>query len=213
MIYDFLNEEYYPDYNWGPELFDFYREEVEQYGSIPFYINDSEAYIYYEDGTLEIMPFVSERLNEWFNDAWSPVFKDWFEKHSGLEVIYMVDSANNTPLLKENIEKNKKFLNSIIGEDFENRIEQITSSYDMPMVFDNFIYGHTLNRWLNHWGPMYLFHFRNRSYLYQDRGVWEWFMDDRGWEYTDDEIIERLGIKILGLRFSDILDMYFKEED
>ncbi|MFM7988466.1 MAG: hypothetical protein ACKPKO_55055, partial [Candidatus Fonsibacter sp.] len=28
LIYEFLNDDFYPDYNWGPELFDFYREDV-----------------------------------------------------------------------------------------------------------------------------------------------------------------------------------------
>jgi len=101
IIYSFLQDDFYPDYNWGPELFDFYREDVEQYGSVPFYINDSEAYVYYDDGTLEIMPWVCEKLNEYFNDLWYSVFKSWFEENSGLKVSMMVDSRNNNRLLQE----------------------------------------------------------------------------------------------------------------
>ena len=53
------------------------------------------------------------------------------------------------------------------------------------------------------------------NYLYQDRGDFEWFMsdDENCTDYVDDEIPERLGISILGLRFSDIVDMYFQEEE
>ncbi len=87
LIYEFLNDDFYPDYNWGPELFDFYREDVKEHGLIPFYINDSEAYVYYDDGTLEIMPWVCEKLNEYFNDLWYSVFKSWFEENSGLKVM------------------------------------------------------------------------------------------------------------------------------
>jgi hypothetical protein len=32
IIYSFLQDDFYPDYNWGPELFDFYREDVEEHG-------------------------------------------------------------------------------------------------------------------------------------------------------------------------------------
>ena len=104
LIYEFLNDDFYPDYNWGPELFDFYREDVKEHGLIPFYINDSEAYVYYDDGTLEIMPWVCEKLNEYFNDLWYSVFKSWFEENSGLKVSMMVDPRNNNRLLQESID-------------------------------------------------------------------------------------------------------------
>ena len=29
FIYQYLTENYYPDYNWGPELHDFYREDYQ----------------------------------------------------------------------------------------------------------------------------------------------------------------------------------------
>jgi hypothetical protein len=111
IIYDFLENEYYPDYNWGPELFDFYREDVEKYGSITFYIDDSVSYYYYENGTLEIMPSVYERLNSWFNDSWPPVFKKWFEENSGLKVKRVV-TEDDTTLINEssNKDKNKKLI-------------------------------------------------------------------------------------------------------
>jgi hypothetical protein len=103
LIYGFLQDDFYPDYNWGPELFDFYREDVEQYGSVPFYINDSEGYVYHDDGTLEIMPWVCKKLNDYFNDLWVPVFKDWFEEHSGLKVDRIVDSSDNKVMLGESV--------------------------------------------------------------------------------------------------------------
>jgi len=104
LIYEFLNDDFYPDYNWGPELFDFYGEDVKEHGLITFYINDSEAYVYYDDGTLEIMPWVCEKLNEYFNDLWYSVFKSWFEENSGLKVSMMVDPRNNNRLLQESID-------------------------------------------------------------------------------------------------------------
>ena len=214
IIYDFLEDEYYPDYDWGPELFDFYREEVEEYGGIGFLINDSEGYYYYDDGTLEVLPWVCERLDSWFNNAWQPVFKKWFEEHSGLKVDRIVTDNHITTLNESpNIDKNKKLINSIVGIDFSNNIQQITSSYDIPIRFDGCVGWESVRRWLNYFGPMYKFEFDGTEYLYQDRGDFEVFIDDDCYEYVDNEIPEKLGIAILGLRFSDIIDMYFEEEE
>lgn len=114
-------------------------------------------------------------------------------------------------LLIEN--KNKKFLTKIIGIDFTDKIKQITSSYDVPMEFDDGIAPSTINMYLNHWGPMYLFELDGVKYLYQNRGDFEMFIDEEGYDYVDDEIPEQLGISVLGLRFSDIINMYFNEEE
>jgi hypothetical protein len=213
IIYGFLKDDFYPDYDWGPELFDFYDEEVRVFGSTTFHIDDDEAYTYYDDGTLEIMPWVCEKLNEYFNDSWYSVFKGWFEENSGLKVDRIVDSTNNNELLQESIDKNKKFLKDSFGVDFSDRIQQITSTYDVPMSFDNGIGSDMIKRYLNFWGPMYLFELDGVKYLYQDRGEFEWFIDEEGFEMVDNEIIEKLGIGIMGLTFSDIIDMYFEEEE
>jgi len=213
IIYNFLKDEYYPDYNWGPELFDFYREDVEEYGSIAFYINDSEGYIYYDDGTLEVLPWVSERLDSWFNNAWQPVFKKWFEENSGLKVNRIVTDDHTTTLNEStNIDKNKKLITDIVGFDFSNNIQQITSTYDVPMEFDECPYGELIGRYLNIWGPMYLFELDGVKYLYQDRGDYEMFLcADSCSYYTENQIPEKLGIYILGLKFSDIIDLFFEE--
>jgi hypothetical protein len=59
---------------------------------------------------------------------------------------------------------------------------------------------------------MYLFELDGIKYLYQDRGF-EFFIDENGFDYVDGEIPEKLGIDEMGLRFSNIIDLYFKEED
>ena len=93
FIYQYLTENYYPDYSWGPKLFDFYAEEVRVYGSFHFEIDDLEGYAYLGewDGydnlyTLFICNWVINDLNNLFNDKWVPIFKRWFEDNSGLEV-------------------------------------------------------------------------------------------------------------------------------
>ena len=109
-------------------------------------------------------------------------------------------------------EKNKRFLKKKLGIDFTNGIQQVTSTYDVPMEFDNGIGPDSIRRYLNNFGPMYLFEYDGIKYLYQDRGF-EFFIDDNGFDYVDGEIPEMLGIGEMGLRFSDIIDLYFNEED
>lgn len=93
IITNYLDYNIHPDYNWGPDLFDFYEKDVKEYGFHVFYINDTPAYEYLGeyDGydflyRLGIMDFVSDKLTSLFGDLWIPVFKEWFEKNSNLEV-------------------------------------------------------------------------------------------------------------------------------
>ena len=40
VILKYLDKYIEPDYSWGPELHDFYKEDIERYGSYDFVIND-----------------------------------------------------------------------------------------------------------------------------------------------------------------------------
>lgn len=88
FIYEYLSEHYYPDYNWGPELHDFYKKDVEKYGFHDFEINDKRAYGYRGGGINQLLvrKWVADDLNNLFGDAWKPVFIKWFEDNSGLPV-------------------------------------------------------------------------------------------------------------------------------
>ena len=129
---------------------------------------------------------------------------------------YIIKESQYVHLL-ENLEKNKKFLTNLMGIDFTGKIKQVTSSYDVPMEFDDVIGPDGIRRYLNFWGPMYLIEIDGMRFLYQDRVHtdvrFEWFLGEDGIDYVDNEIPEKLGIDIIGLRFSDILDMYFNEEE
>jgi len=61
--------------------------------------------------------------------------------------------------------------------------------------------------------PMYLFELDGYEYLYLDMGDHEKFIDEKGNIFIENEIPERLGIDVMGLKFSDIIDFYFSEED
>ena len=114
--------------------------------------------------------------------------------------------------LNENVDKNKKFLIDYLGEDFTNGIEQITSQYDIPYELKSRLDYPTLRRMMNFWGPMYLVNINGKKYLYQDRDDYEWFMDNEGGSYVDGEILEEIGIGVMGLKFSHIIDIFFNED-
>ena len=123
---------------------------------------------------------------------------------------YLIKESQYVYLL-ENSEKNKKFLTKLMGVDFTDKIQKVTSSYDVPMEFDEGISPELIKMFLNHWGDMYLFDLDGKKYLYQDRDEFEWFLGEDGYDYVDNEITEKLNIDVMGLRFSDIIDMYFNE--
>lgn len=93
LIYQYLTENYYPDYNWGPKLHNFYKKDIKQYGLYEFLVNDVPSYVYLGewDGydylyTLSISEWIVDELTTMFGDKWIPTFKKWFEDNSGLEV-------------------------------------------------------------------------------------------------------------------------------
>lgn len=96
-ILNYLKANYYPDYDWGPELL--YKEEVKKYGGIEFNINDQVNYEYsreLNDGILHIYSMVTEPLYNLFGYKWVPIFKEWFEENTGLKVneVMFVDNED-----------------------------------------------------------------------------------------------------------------------
>ena len=157
---------------------------------------------------------------EWNGDT-SSLFKTFISKKCGGNVLKINDSLlSDYPefgsyvqkTIDESYGKEKNFLKDNFGFDFSGKIKQITSSYDVPWVFDSCLSAASITLYLNRLGPMYLFELDGVKYLYQDRGDFEWFMSDGCWEYVDNEIPEQLGIAEMGFTFSDILNMYFEED-
>ena len=114
--------------------------------------------------------------------------------------------------IKESLEKNKKFLIKTMGVDLTDNIQMVNSRYDVPTEFDEGISPDLIKRMLNNWGPMYLFNLNGKDYLYQDRGEYEWFIDTEGFEFVDNEIIEKLGVDVLGMDFSDLIKVFYTED-
>lgn len=92
-IYKYLDENWYPDYGWN-SLID-YQHEVDEYGSITFYVNDKLTFDYtkYENDykKLDIYPILYNEMEELFSiddddDEWVKLIGKWFEKNTGLKV-------------------------------------------------------------------------------------------------------------------------------
>ncbi len=95
-IVNYLDENFYPDYGWVSQ--EDYSNEINKYGSYDFYINDEPRYTFsVGDGVSELYVRDStiEPLSDLFGDFWIPVFKEWFEKNTGLKVDSMVDGYFN----------------------------------------------------------------------------------------------------------------------
>jgi len=166
----------------------------------------------YGEGIDAIIEYLGNHMNkmgfEKFMDKYGNFVEDLFGSISNF--LKSLKKKN----IEESFDKNKKFLKNILGVDFLNGIKQITSSNDVPTTFDECLYSDSIRKYLNFFGPMYMFELNGINFLYQDRGDYEWFMtDDDCTDYVDDEIIEQLGIAIMGLSFSDIIDMFFEDEE
>jgi len=108
-IIDYLDDTFTPDYGWGNNTrHGSYKEDVDRYGDVVFFIDDQDTYIYfgcnanagpedeyfagygylhnYECPLLLVYPREGEMLTRMFGDRWLPVFKKWFENNTKLEV-------------------------------------------------------------------------------------------------------------------------------
>jgi len=106
----------------------------------------------------------------------------------------------------------KDFIRKQFNVDLSNKIEIITNKWELPMEFDRIITSDTLNRYLNHHGPMFVITTRKNMYLIQNRGKdgW-WIVNQNDYKVSDFDIMKELGIESLGLKVGDLIDEYFQE--
>lgn len=107
----------------------------------------------------------------------------------------------------------KDIIKSNFGVDLTNKIHMVTSKWELPEEFDFFINPRVLNKYLNKYGPMFVFEIGKRSYLTQNQGSDGWMIIDTGdRQLSELEFMKILGIEYLGLSMDTLLDEYFKEE-
>ena len=119
--------------------------------------------------------------------------------------------------------KNKRFLINLMGEDLTGKIKEIKDGSDIPKIFHRYLDLNGLKNQMAMVGPMYLVKIRGKYYLYQDQSHFyhshndasfgEMFWGEDGKRDYSNKILEELGLDELGLSFSDIIDMFYNEEN
>lgn len=104
--------------------------------------------------------------------------------------------------------KLKSFLTNKIGIDLTGNVELVTNKWELPMEFDNMMSPTIFNTYLNKFGPMYVVHLGKDKYLYQNQGDRSVIADSKDRLYSESEIMNRLGIPPLGIKFQEILDLF-----
>ena len=197
------------------------QQYIDAYGPLYYFVFDGEPFIYknrVNPKGEEYEMFINSKGESFFNGQ---ITNRLGLDYTGLKFSEVIDMFLNeeedTPPLNESVDKNKKFLINVMGQDFTGKIKEIKDTYDVPMEFEELMGPDYIRRVLNYFGPMYLVDIDGKKYLYQYRideedGDFEWFHDEHGFNYVDGEIPEQLGITQMGLKFSDIIDMFFNED-
>ena len=194
---------------------------IDAYGPLYYFVFDGEPFIYknrVNPKGEEYEMFINSKGESFFNGQ---ITNRLGLDYTGLKFSEVIDMFSNeeeyTFPLNESVDKNKKFLIDVMGQDFTGKIKEIKDTYDVPLEFGETIGDDYIRRVLNYFGPMHLVDIDGKKYLYQYRtdeedGDYEWFHDEHGFNYVDGEIPEQLGITQMGLKFSDIIDMFFNED-
>jgi len=89
VIHNYLNRNFIPDIGWGPEIFEFVENEIEESDFYAFTVDDFIFAVYWgesQPNTLKMNKIFADRLTDLFGDRWIPIFINWFEKGTGLKV-------------------------------------------------------------------------------------------------------------------------------
>ena len=189
------------------------QQYIDVYGPLYYFVLDGEPFIYKDRESPK-----GEKYEMYCNNKGKTFLEGEITDRLGLSDMGLrfsdvIDTIfNKEEPLNEDVDKDKKFLNNVMGIDFTGNIEQVTSAYDVPYKFyrNGGITMPDVASYLNRFGPMYIIELYGRKFIYQDRGRYESFISEDGIVY-DDKIPEQLGIDVMGLRFSDIIDIYFNE--
>jgi len=119
--------------------------------------------------------------------------------------------------------KNKRFLINLMGEDLTGKIKEIKDGSDIPRRFHKYLDLNGVKRQMDMVGPMYVVKIGGNYYLYQDQSNFyqshndasfgEMFIGEDGKRDYSGKILTELGLDELGLRFSDIIDIFYDEEN
>jgi hypothetical protein len=108
--------------------------------------------------------------------------------------------------------KMKNIIKSNFGLDLTGKIHMVTNKWELPEEFDFFMNPRVLNKYLNKYGPMFVFEIGRKSYLTQNRDGSDWMIIDNGDRPLSElEFMKILGIEYLGLSMDDLINLYMEE--
>lgn len=91
-----------------------------------------------------------------------------------------------------------------------NRIEMITSKYDIPSDFYTDYTWNTLRDFMNYWGPMYLLEIREDRFLFQQQNNKNFWIVENVGQVIESRVLESLSLT--GLDVNKVIDLYYTEE-
>jgi hypothetical protein len=105
-----------------------------------------------------------------------------------------------------------------LGVDLTGKIHMVTNSYELPFEFnERIITPQTLRLYLNKYGPMYVIEIGSQMFLYQHQQllneVRKMIVDTNDKSYSEDQILNKLGIPPIGLSLDDIVESFAEEKD
>jgi len=107
----------------------------------------------------------------------------------------------------------KKILKTKFNLDLTDKIHMVTNKSELPEEFDFWINPRALNKYLNKYGPMFVFEIGRKSYLTQSHGRDGYMIfDNSDHQLSELEFMKILGIEMLGISIDDLINNYFKEE-
>ena len=111
--------------------------------------------------------------------------------------------------LNENVDRKRLVFTNLLGFDLTDKIKRIYSRNEIPSKFR--IAPWNLDEMYGL--PKYVIDINGKEYFYVDMGKYEWFVDEDGTNLTGDEVPKKLGVSDLGLKFSDIIDIFYDEKE
>ncbi len=105
----------------------------------------------------------------------------------------------------------KEMLRKIAGVDLTGKVDIVTSTYDLPMEFDNVMTPTVLRTYLNNFGPMFIIRGPKRTFLYQNQSGRVVIADSNDRTYSESSLMNHLGIPPMGLSIDDIINTYYEE--
>jgi len=112
--------------------------------------------------------------------------------------------------------KFKSMVTKMIGYDLSNRIEMITTWYDLDSSEKYAVFNDRKDvfvLYLNHYGPMYRFFTEKGDFLVQNQKGQRWFIANtsNGREIDYYEFLQMLNIDMLGISLRKIIDEFVEE--